>query len=62
MQRGIGCKYCDYTGVIECGTGRVWVSGGEAYEDLFEEPCPYCTPPELPDLDLDDSDMPEFAL
>jgi hypothetical protein len=49
-ERGIGCEFCDWTGQIERGSGRVYIAGGEVVDDLYLVPCPVCAPPD-PDED-----------
>ncbi len=56
LERGVGCSHCGYTGVVESGSGRVWVSGGEVYEDIYEQPCPDCTPPDMPEPEFTEED------
>lgn len=52
---GLGCSHCDYTGSVIVGGDRVWVSGGEVYDNETVYDCPRCSPdPDMPDDDFDD--------
>ena len=54
--RGIGCEYCDGTGVIQQGSGHTYIAGGDVNEDWYDVPCPMCSPPDEPDSEPEDGD------
>jgi hypothetical protein len=49
---GYGCRYCHWTGWVWDGIERA-SAGPDPTPMIDPEPCPHCTPPSVPELDLD---------
>lgn len=52
---GYGCRHCHWTGWVWDGIERA-SAGPDPAPMIDPEPCPYCTPPDVPELDLDSDD------
>ena len=50
---GYGCRHCDYTGWTYEGTERA-SAGPDPTPMVDPEPCSYCTPPSVPEMDPSD--------